>query len=93
MVSGKVPNYKMLTFQKVINDIGISKDKEILNMQIEDLGKIKNFQKRDLKRDLKNIIELRQKIKEGGIIAYLRETNDEYEKREKYGKEANLDGK
>ena len=28
-----------------------------------------------------------------GIIAYLRETNDEYEKREKYGKEANLDGK
>ena len=89
MVSGKVPNYKMLTFQKVINDIGISKDKEILNMQIEDLGKIKNFQK----RDLKNIIELRQKIKEGGIIAYLRETNDEYEKREKYGKEANLDGK
>ena len=54
MVSGKVPNYKMLTFQKVINDIGISKDKEILNMQIEDLGKIKNFQK----RDLKNIIEL-----------------------------------
>lgn len=89
MVSGKVPNYKMVTFQKVLNDIGISKDKEILNMQIEDLGKIKNFQK----RDLKNIIELRQKIKEGGIIAYLRETNDEYEKREKYGKEANLDGK
>ena len=60
MVSGKVPNYKMVTFQKVLNDIGISKDKEILNMQIEDLGKIKNFQK----RDLKNIIELRQKIKE-----------------------------
>ena len=89
MVSGKVPNYKMVTFQKVLNDIGISKDKEILNMQIEDLGKIKNFQK----RDLKNIIELRQKIKEGGIIAYLKETNDEYEKREKYGKEANLDGK
>ena len=89
MVSGKVPNYKMVTFQKVLNDIGISKDKEILNMQIEDLGKIKNFKK----RDLENIIELRQKIKEGGIIAYLRETNDEYEKREKYGKEANLDGK
>ena len=56
MVSGKVPNYKMVTFQKVLNDIGISKDKEILNMQIEDLGKIKNFQK----RDLKNIIELRR---------------------------------
>ena len=89
MVSGKVPNYKMLTFQKVIHDIGISKDKEILNMQIEDLEKIKNFQK----RDLENIIELRQKIKEGGIIAYLKETNDEYEKREKNRKEANLDGK
>lgn len=88
-MSGKVPNYKMVTFQKVLNDIGISKDKDILNMQIEDLGKIKNFQK----RDLENIIELRQRIKEGGIIAYLKETNDEYAKREKYGKEVMKDGK
>lgn len=80
-MSGKVPNYKMVTFQKVLNDIGISKDKDILNMQIEDLGKIKNFQK----RDLENIIELRQKIKEGGIIAYLKETNDEYERKKRKG--------
>lgn len=80
-MSGKVPNYKMVTFQKVLNDIGISKDKDILNMQIEDLGKIKNFQK----RDLENIIELRQKIKEGGIIAYLKETNDEYERKTRKG--------
>lgn len=63
------PNYKMLTFQKIIDEIGVSKDKDIFNLQIEDLCKIKNFQR----VDLENIIEMRKVIKTDGIIGYLRE--------------------
>jgi len=70
-MSGK-RNYKIETLQKLLNT-GISKDKDIMSLQIEDLVKIN-----DLKIvDIKNIIELRERIKKDGLISYLSENKKE----------------
>lgn len=71
-MSKKRTNYELQTLSKVLK-IGVSKDKDILNLQIEDLQKIDNLNM----RDIKNIIKLRKSVKENGLISYLSEMNKE----------------
>ncbi len=70
-MAGKRPNNKMNTVDK-LKTLGITNDKDILNLAIEDLGKLK-----DLKLiDVFNIIELRSCIKSKGLIGYILDINN-----------------
>jgi len=76
----KKPNYKMLTIEK-LQKIGITKDKQILDIQIEDIIKIPNLKL----IDLNNIVDLRTTIKslkskdDNGIMGYLVGLNNKKE--------------
>ncbi|MBO5005505.1 MAG: hypothetical protein J6D03_09795 [Clostridia bacterium] len=59
-------NYKMKTFEK-LKTLGVTNDKDILNLKIEDLKRLQDLQL----RDVLNIIELRESIKTNGLVGYL----------------------
>ncbi len=59
-------NYKMQTFEK-LKILGITNDKDILNLKIKDLKTIPKLKL----RDVFNIIELQESIESKGLIAYL----------------------
>ena len=75
---GKKPNYKMLTIEK-LNKIGITKDKQLIDMNIEDIPKIPNLKI----IDIQNIIDLRASIRalkskdESGILGFLSKINND----------------
>lgn len=71
-MSRKKVNYEMQTLAKILKT-GISKDKDILNLQIENLENIENL----TIRDLKNIIKMKKCVKENGLMSYLSQINKE----------------
>lgn len=71
-MSRKQVNYEMQTLSKILKT-GISKDKDILNLQIENLENIENL----TIRDVKNIIKMKKCVKENGLMSYLSQINKE----------------
>lgn len=71
-MSRKKVNYEMQTLAKILKT-GISKDKDILNLQIENLENIENL----TIRDVKNIIKMKKCVKENGLMSYLSQINKE----------------
>ena len=71
-MSRKKVNYEMQTLAKILKT-GIPKDKDILNLQIENLENIENL----TIRDVKNIIKMKKCVKENGLMSYLSQINKE----------------
>ena len=71
-MSRKKVNYEMQTLSKILKT-GISKDKDILNLQIENLENIENL----TIRDVRNIIKMKRCVKENGLMSYLSQINKE----------------
>lgn len=65
-MSRKKTNYKMKTFEK-LEGLGLSNEKEILNMKVNELKSLIPFSV----KDVLNIIEMQEGIKKDGLVAYL----------------------
>lgn len=74
-MSRKKVNYEMQTLSKILKT-GVSKDKDILNLQIESLENIENL----TIRDVRNIIKMKKCVKENGLMSYLSQLNKEGKK-------------
>nr|MBP3680642.1 hypothetical protein [Clostridia bacterium] len=59
-------NYRIKTFEK-LEGLGLSNEKEILNMKVNELKSLIPFSV----KDVLNIIEMQEGIKKDGLVAYL----------------------
>ncbi|MBR3325265.1 MAG: hypothetical protein IKG14_04385 [Clostridia bacterium] len=76
-MSGKKPNLKMMTVERLIKN-GFTKDKQVMEMKIEDLPKLGDYKR----VDINNIIEIRETISslkskdENGVMGFLSKLNN-----------------